>query len=117
MSSVPHRKPLVFLLGNPIKTPPMGELCRRMAGQMLSRIQRGEMILFPLSRPMPSIGSRVHELRLDDRSTSWRIIYRIDASAIVVVSLFEKRGRKTTKREITLARRRLRDFDRITPGD
>lgn len=42
----------------------------------------------PDSRPMPVIGRRVHELRIDDaeRSVSWRIVYRIDDDAILVVA-------------------------------
>ena len=42
---------------------------------------------------MPSIGSRCHELRINDEDKTWRIIYRINA--IVVVDVFAKKTNKT----------------------
>jgi phage-related protein len=61
---------------------------------------------------MKSIGPGVQELRIEDFPVSWRIIFRVDPEAIVVVSLFEKRGRKTRKADIDLARKRFREYDR-----
>jgi phage-related protein len=40
---------------------------------------------------MPSIGARRHELRIVDETKNWRIIYRIDADAIVVLEVFQKK--------------------------
>ena len=34
----------------------------------LARLERGQTLSMPLSRPMPSIGKGVHELRLRDRT-------------------------------------------------
>jgi hypothetical protein len=34
---------------------------------------------------MPSIGPYCHELRFPDRDQMWRIIYRIDPDAIIIV--------------------------------
>lgn len=33
----------------------------------LARLERGHLLSMPLSRPMPSIGAGVHELRFRDR--------------------------------------------------
>jgi len=68
----------------------------------------------PDSRPTPSIGRRVHELRVDDRETrkTWRIVYRIDPDAILVVHWFEKKTRATSRRVIDLCKRRLTEYDR-----
>jgi phage-related protein len=67
----------------------------------------------PASRPMPSIGRRVHELRVDDPDMrkTWRIAHRIDPDAILVVHWFEKRTQATPARVIDLCRRRLRSYD------
>lgn len=65
----------------------------------------------PHSRPMPSIGARCHELRIKDAKAEWRIIYRIDADAIVVVDVFNKTTRETPKAVIMSCRRRLRHYD------
>jgi phage-related protein len=39
---------------------------------------------------MPSIGRHCHELRIPDTDKSWRIIYRIDEDAIVIIEVFNK---------------------------
>ncbi len=44
----------------------------------------------PHSRPMPSIGPRCHELRIQDQSKTWRIVYRRDSDAIVIAEVFAK---------------------------
>jgi phage-related protein len=64
-------------------------------------------------RPMPAIGRRVQEFRIDDaeRSVSWRIVYRIDHDAILVVDWFEKMTPTTPATEIDPCRRRLREYD------
>lgn len=78
--------PLRWMLGT-LQIPPFGREARIEAGVLLRRLQRGEVVGMPDSRPMPSIGRSVHELRVDDRETrrTWRIIYRIDSDAILVV--------------------------------
>lgn len=65
----------------------------------------------PHSRPMPSIGPRCHELRVLDERTNWRIVYRVDPDAILILSVFAKRTRDTPTREITNCQRRLRSYD------
>jgi len=60
---------------------------------------------------MPVIGPRCHELRIVDASVAWRLFYRIDADAIVVVSVFSKKTRSTPPSEIEAARGRLREYD------
>jgi phage-related protein len=103
-------KPLVWLQGE-IKTPPFEAAARFEAGTLLRRLQRGESIGLPQSRPMPSIGSRCHELRVRDRTRNWRIIYRIDANAIVIVEVFNKTTRQTPDHVIEQCQRRLRAYD------
>lgn len=58
-------KPLVWLKGE-IKTPPFSAPARIEAGVLLRRLQRGESISLPHSRPMPGIGKACHELRIQD---------------------------------------------------
>ncbi|MEY4576731.1 MAG: hypothetical protein RL701_1434 [Pseudomonadota bacterium] len=88
----PHDKPLVILSGE-IKTPPLSESSRLEAGYLLRRLQAGELLSLPHSRPMPSIGPRVHELRIQDSETrtTWRIVYRAEAAEILVVAVFMKK--------------------------
>lgn len=68
----------------------------------------------PHSRPMPSIGVRCHELRVRDETRNWRIIYRIDDDAIVIVDVFNKTTRETPDAVIENCQRRLSNYDRET---
>jgi len=65
----------------------------------------------PLSRPMPDIGSGCHELRVRDGDTNWRIIYRVDDQAILIVDAFKKKSAATPKRVIDTCKRRLSAYD------
>lgn len=103
-------KPLVWLQGE-IKTPPFSQGARIEAGSLLRRLQRGEKLSLPHSRPMPSIGPRCHELRVNDQSMTWRIVYRIDSDAIVILEVFKKSTAKTPAQIIDACKRRLRMYD------
>jgi phage-related protein len=70
-------KPLVWLHGE-IKSPPFSAEARVEAGVLLRRLQRGERLSLPHSRPMPRIGPRCHELRIPDADATWRLVYRLD---------------------------------------
>ena len=65
----------------------------------------------PHSRPMPTIDKRCHELRITDDKMSWRIVYRIDADAIVIAEVFSKKTGKTPKSIIETCKARLREYD------
>ena len=65
----------------------------------------------PQSRPMPSIGARCHELRINDADTTWRLVYRIDPDAIVIADVFTKKTEKTPKEVIQACKKRLKEYD------
>jgi phage-related protein len=106
----PKDKPLVWLHGE-VKTPPFSQAARLWAGFLLRRLQRGESIGLPHSRPMQSVGRRCHELRIPDRNMSWRIVYRIDKDAIVLLEVFSKKTGKTPNTVINVCKQRIRDYD------
>jgi phage-related protein len=108
-------KPLRWLGGTVVKTPPLGEHARRDLGVALRVLQRGGQLSMPLSRPMPSIGPRCHELRVRDEGKQWRLVYRTDSDAILVVALFRKTSQKTPKQAIERSRRRLRQYEDDRP--
>jgi len=103
-------KPLVWLRGE-IKTPPFSQAARIGAGYLLRRLQRGESLGMPHSRPMPSVGPRCHELRIDDAGVSWRIVYRVEPDAVVILEVFSKKTRKTPNTVIEACKRRLREYE------
>lgn len=106
----PNEKPIVWLHGD-VKSPPFSAGARIEAGYLLRKLQQGEKIGMPHSRPMSSIGSRCHELRVTDKSVVWRLIYRIDDDAIELIEVFKKKTPKTPKPIIDVCKARLKDYD------
>ena len=54
---------------------------------------------------------RCHELRINDASGNWRLVYRIDSDAIVIVEVFSKKTQATPKAVVDVCRRRLKEYD------
>lgn len=105
-------KSLVWLSGE-VKTPPFSTKARISAGHWLRKLQKGEFVEMPNSRPMPSIGSNCHELRIRDASETWRIIYRIDEDAIIITEVFKKKTRQTPKQVIDICKKRFKQYDSL----
>ena len=109
---IPADKPLIWLHGE-IKTPPFSKTARIEAGFLLRQLQIGEKLGLPWSRPMPSIGNRCHELRINDENLNWRIIYRIDADAIIILDVFQKQRQRTPQNVIERCKKRIQMYDNI----
>lgn len=105
-----HDKPLVWLHGE-IKTPPFSLAARLEAGYLFRLLQMGEMLSLPHSRPMTNIGTNCHELRINDEDKTWRIIYRIDDDAIVIIEVFKKKNQQTPKKISDVCKKRIKDYD------
>jgi phage-related protein len=109
-------KPLVWLRGE-IKTPPFSAEARIEAGVLLRRLQNGERLGMPHSRPMAGIGARCHELRIVDGQKTWRIVYRTDPDGVLIVDVFQKKTQQTPERVLADCRRRLRQYDSAAGGE
>lgn len=105
-------RPLVWLRGE-VKTPPFSGQARRSAGFLLRLIQEGTTLSMPDSRPMPSLGTGCHELRIRDSQmgVTWRILYRIDPDAVVIGDVFAKKTQKTPPNILEACRRRFKLYD------
>jgi len=103
-------KPLIWLHGV-VKTPPFSVAARLEAGFLLRQLQQGEVLSLPHSRPMPRVGPRCHELRVRDETRNWRIMYRIDADAIVILEMFAKTTRETPDSVIETCQLRIDKYD------
>jgi phage-related protein len=106
-------KPLVWL-GGEIKTPPLSAGARIEAGVLLRRLQRRELLAMPHSRPMPAIGPRCHELRINDRDRTWRVMYRVDPDAIVILEVFSKTTAATPVAVVTTCQAPAARYDRAS---
>jgi phage-related protein len=81
---------------------------RRAAGFELRAVQNG---LEPSDwKPMQTIGSGVKEIRIHVLG-EWRVIYMTKyRDAIYVLHSFQKKGHKTSRHDIELARRRYKQI-------
>lgn len=80
---------------------------RQDLGAELRRLQVGERPLH--SRPMPSIGPRVYELKEQDARAWYRVIYLAKiGDRIHVLHCFEKESAKTSKNDLAIAKGRLK---------
>ncbi len=104
-------KPLVWIRGE-VKTPPFTAAARVEAGFLLRRLQRGEGLGLPQSRPMRTVGVQCHELRINDRTQTWRIMYFVAPDAVVILDVFSKKTEATPKAVITTCRLRLASYRR-----
>lgn len=107
--SVANNKPdkaLVWLKGE-IKTPPFSATTRAGAGFLLRRLQQGERLSLPHSRPVPVIGAQCHELRLTDGDLTWRIVYHVEPDAVVILEVFAKKTQATPQTIIETCQKRL----------
>lgn len=111
----PDDKPLVWLSGD-IKTPPMSSEARIEAGFFLRQLQAGVRLSLPHLRPMPTLGARCAELRVQDARSTWRVMLRIDADAIVILDVFRKTTPQTPQAVLEACRRRLRRYDEAVGG-
>lgn len=92
-----ERKPIAWLHGE-IKTPPFTEEGRREAGELLRLLQEGERLGMPQAEPLPIVGPRCGSLRVRDGEHHWRIVYRLDSDAVLVLEVYPKKTRRFPKR-------------------
>ena len=103
-------KPLRWLHSE-VKSPPFTAAARLEVGWLLRRLQQGEALSLPHSRPLPVVGARCHELRIRDKDKNWRLIYRIDDDRILIVEVFNKTTPQLPLQIVNLCQRRLSAYD------
>jgi phage-related protein len=84
---------------------------RRGFGKAIFDLQKGEKLSRPLSRTMTSVAAGVEELRIKDRSGTYRVFYyKRLADSLLIFHAFAKKTQKTPPHEITLAQQRLKEM-------
>lgn len=105
-----ERKPVAWLHGE-IKTPPFSEEGRKEAGDLLRLLQEGEKLRMPQVEPLPIVGPRCGALRIRDQEHNWRILYRLDADAVLVLDDYAKKTRTIPQEVLDCCKSRLRAYD------
>ena len=98
-----HPKALVFIRAQ-------SPAIKREIGEALRDVQKGISLGLPLSRPMPTVASGAHELRVSSPTTAVRVFYFVKlAKTIVVFHGFQKKTQKTPTHEIHVGQQRLQE--------
>lgn len=83
---------------------------RKERGKAIFDFQRGEILSMPLSRPMPSVGQGVEELRIRDRSGIYRAFhYAKSARGVLILHAFVKKSSATARHDLDLGKKRYRE--------
>ncbi len=81
---------------------------KSLLGYSLRRLQQGELPDCD-TRRMESIGKGVWELKTTDERAWYRVMYLVRrGDSLYVLHAFEKKSRKTDKRDVDIARARLK---------
>ncbi|MFM7518575.1 MAG: type II toxin-antitoxin system RelE/ParE family toxin [Pirellula sp.] len=103
---------LVWLSGE-VKTPPFTREGRQEAGMLLRSLQNGVQLSVPQSEPLPILGARCGALRVRDAEHNWRIVYRIDSDAILILEVYSKKTRRIPDEVIDRCKKRLKYYDEV----
>jgi phage-related protein len=101
------RKPLVWLHGE-VKTPPFTPAGRQEAGMLLRLLQEGERLEMSQAEPLTTVGSRCGALRVRDAGHNWRIMYRIDSDAVLILDVYPKKTQKIPVEVIERCQERIK---------
>lgn len=84
---------------------------RNRLGRALFRLQIGEQIGMPSSRPMHGVAAGVAELRVKAEGGIFRVFYYTSSTqSILVFHAFAKKTQRTPPLELELARKRLKEL-------
>ena len=85
------------------------EMARRDAGYQIDRVQKK---LEPDDfKPMTTVGKSVYEVRIQEASGAYRVIYIAKfEKSVYVLHCFQKKTQRTLKKDIDIARTRLREL-------
>jgi phage-related protein len=65
----------------------------------------------PQAEPLPTVGPRCGALRVRDGEHNWRIMYRVDRDAVLVLDVDAKKTPRIPQEVIQRSKRRLRNYD------
>ena len=84
---------------------------RKELGKAIFDLQRGEILSMPLSRPMPSVGPGVEELRIRDRSGIYRAFYYAKSVwGLLILHAFVKKSSATARHDLALGKKRYQEW-------
>lgn len=95
------------------RRPPFSKEAKEECAALLRRLQNGENLGMPQSRPMPSVAASCHELRVRDAQANWRLIHFVDNDAVIVLHVFAKKTQATPQSAIKISQARLKKYQAV----
>ena len=87
------------------------EQVRKEIGFLIYRLQIGESLLMPYSRPMTNLGAGCHELRVTGDDGVYRVFYYLKIEdKILIFHAFKKKSQKTAMSDLNIGRRNLKEM-------
>jgi phage-related protein len=84
---------------------------KKALGKAIMELQYGITLKMPLSKPIPSISKGVFEIRLKDKDGIYRVFCLTKVEdKVLVFHAFQKKTQKTPKKDIDLAKKRLKEM-------
>lgn len=80
-------------------------------GYLIHRLQKGDVLTAPYSKPMKSVEVGANELRVKDASGAYRVFYYLKTQkGILIFHAFVKKSQKTPKKEIDQGQKNLKEL-------
>ncbi len=80
-------------------------------GYLIHRLQMGDKLTSPYSRPIKSVEIGVNELRVKDSTGAYRVFYYLKTQhGIILFHAFKKKTQKTPKKEIEIGKKNLKEL-------
>ncbi|MEX1027731.1 MAG: type II toxin-antitoxin system RelE/ParE family toxin [Candidatus Paceibacterota bacterium] len=80
---------------------------------LLRLLQEGERLGMPQAESLPDVGSRCGALRVRDAGQNWRVMFRIDADAILILEVYAKKTQKISDEVIERCKQRFKQYDAV----
>jgi phage-related protein len=84
---------------------------------LLRLLQQGETLSMPHAEALPDLGAHCGALRVRDGEHNWRIMYRVDGDALVILEVYAKKTRKIPQEVMDRCRKRLVGYDSATKAE
>ena len=78
---------------------------------LLRLLQEGEQLGMPQAELLPDVGRGCGALRVRDEEHNWRIMYRIDSDAVLILEVYSKKTRKIPAEVIQRCKQRIKQYD------
>ena len=91
----------------------MSRAARIETGYLLKKVQRGHKLSRSVCRAARRVGKDCFELIVKTRHTTWRVIYRDSADAVIVLAIYSLSQGRTPRRVVELAKRRLAELSAV----